>query len=165
MPFTKQKFCKNGHNLEETRHHNRCKICRTRSRQKWAKENVELLRVNDKRFRDSLSPEEKEKRLALTRKLRRERKYGEKYRLERYGLTEASYKVLEDKYNGRCHICLSEKSHRRDKDGCDTRFAIDHCHKTGRVRGLLCHTCNRTLGIIKENTNTLERMIQYLRDQ
>lgn len=39
---------------------------------------------------------------------------------------------------------------------------IDHCHKTKEVRGILCHNCNTALGLIKDNKQTLQNMLQYL---
>jgi hypothetical protein len=41
-------------------------------------------------------------------------------------------------------------------------LAVDHCHKTGKVRGLLCGNCNRFLGQIDDDINTAERLLEYL---
>jgi hypothetical protein len=45
-----------------------------------------------------------------------------------------------------------------------TRPVIDHCHITGKVRGLLCSKCNKALGLFSDNLNTLEQALKYLKD-
>ena len=57
-------------------------------------------------------------------------------------------------YDGHCHICCSPVE--RD---CH----IDHCHDTGKVRGLLCATCNKGLGLFKDSVPNLKAAINYLR--
>jgi hypothetical protein len=42
------------------------------------------------------------------------------------------------------------------------RFAVEHCHKTGAIRGLMCLTCNSALGMVKDSTHTLQNLINYL---
>ena len=41
---------------------------------------------------------------------------------------------------------------------------IDHCHDSGKVRGLLCHGCNTAIGLFKENIDTMLKAIKYLKD-
>lgn len=43
-----------------------------------------------------------------------------------------------------------------------TKLNVDHDHKTRNVRGLLCHNCNRALGLLKDNINSLKSAISYL---
>lgn len=76
--------------------------------------------------------------------------------LKKYGLTLAQYEELIRKQNGRCVICKSllENEIRTP--------AIDHCHKTGMVRGILCQSCNSGLAFLKTVAN-LERAIKYLK--
>lgn len=42
------------------------------------------------------------------------------------------------------------------------KLVVDHCHDTGKIRGLLCHNCNRALGLLKDSVHTLESAIDYL---
>ena len=75
-----------------------------------------------------------------------------------YNLTEASYVALLVKQNGLCAICGGiNNSGRRF-----TALAVDHCHVTRRVRGLLCNRCNRVLGLFDDNATLLEKALKYL---
>ena len=48
-------------------------------------------------------------------------------------------------------------------DTVKSTLNVDHCHETGKIRGLLCHNCNRALGLFKDNVEFLERAILYLK--
>lgn len=56
-----------------------------------------------------------------------------------------------------CQIC-NKKDPRRS-------LAIDHCHKTGIIRGLLCDNCNKALGCFKDSIENLENAIKYLKEK
>ncbi len=73
-----------------------------------------------------------------------------------YGISLKEYSELLIKQNNNCAICQTPQSKLK------TKLCIDHCHETGKVRGLLCHTCNRALGLLKDNTNILKEAIKYL---
>ena len=80
------------------------------------------------------------------------------YLLEkRYGITREIYNNLLLKQNNKCKICNKENFKTRTLD-------VDHCHKTGRIRGLLCTSCNTGIGLFKENIQLLETAIQYLKE-
>ena len=59
---------------------------------------------------------------------------------------------------GRCAICGAADPGRKQSG----HFAIDHCHTTNAVRGLLCHPCNAMLGFAKDSVETLRKAILYL---
>ena len=46
----------------------------------------------------------------------------------------------------------------------NVKLNVDHCHITNKVRGLLCHDCNRALGLLKDNTSILSSAINYLQE-
>ena len=77
-----------------------------------------------------------------------------------YGITRQDYEDMLKAQENCCKICGSEgflmKEHHRMK------LVVDHCHDSGKVRGLLCHNCNRALGLMKDSVHTLESAIDYL---
>ena len=81
-----------------------------------------------------------------------------------YGIGIEEYNTLLEKQNNRCAICESTdpKGRKSGRGGGVYVFYVDHDHKTGNVRGLLCNICNRTMGYVGENSNVLEEMIKYL---
>lgn len=77
---------------------------------------------------------------------------------KRYRLTPHAYRKLVLRAKGRCEIC------RRPR-----KLVVDHCHKTGKVRGMLCYTCNVYLGMMGDSVRRLKRFINgsisYLRSK
>ncbi len=67
------------------------------------------------------------------------------------------YDSMSEKQNHKCKIC-------NELDKQNKRLCIDHCHVTKKVRGLLCHKCNRALGQFKENIAIIENAINYLKE-
>ncbi len=78
--------------------------------------------------------------------------------LRKYGISLKDYKDLLIKQNYLCPIC------NRSQEQATKRFAVDHNHKTGKVRGLLCDLCNRALGMFKDDTSIFSRAIDYLNE-
>ncbi len=74
-----------------------------------------------------------------------------------YGITPEDRLELLKKQEGKCAICRSEYSDSRNRN-----LAIDHCHTTKKVRGLLCSNCNNGLGRFKDNVILLQNAIAYL---
>jgi len=84
--------------------------------------------------------------------------YGKDSSLKRkYGISIDQYKILLDTQNGQCAICGVQNNI------ADRMFCVDHDHKTGNIRALLCGKCNLMLGLIDENTEILENAIAYIR--
>ena len=78
------------------------------------------------------------------------------YTVKKMGLSMDDLAKMYDKTDGRCYICGT-------KEEADGKYlAIDHCHKSGNVRGLLCMPCNTGLGNFKDNVQTLRNAIKYL---
>jgi hypothetical protein len=83
---------------------------------------------------------------------------------DNYGITIEEYDALLEKQDGKCVGCLVSPTNKR--------FAVDHDHSCcpgrkscGRcVRGLLCSSCNTALGLLKENEDTIARLLVYMKD-
>lgn len=78
-----------------------------------------------------------------------------------YGINADTYYRMLDEQNGVCKICKKPEK-RRDKSGNLMRLHVDHCHKTHKVRGLLCQSCNIGLGKFEDNVDYLKTAIAYL---
>jgi hypothetical protein len=79
-----------------------------------------------------------------------------------FGITLDEYNAMFEMQKGLCAVC-GEPQKIRDKYGNLRRFSVDHHHKTGRVRQLLCGPCNLSIGLVKENVVTLNSMIDYIK--
>lgn len=71
------------------------------------------------------------------------------------------YDKLLKLQNDSCAMCKGQNQTTRN--GKIKRFSIDHCHKTGKVRGLLCSFCNSLIGYAKDDTTILQAAIDYLK--
>jgi hypothetical protein len=87
-------------------------------------------------------------------------RYKSKDRARRYMLKQ-KYNITHDEYlsmfyqqGGVCDICQEPK---------DDELCVDHCHESGTVRGLLCHKCNKALGLFKDNLASLKRALNYIK--
>lgn len=119
------------------------------------------------RYRD-LTPEQKERAKARTRAWRarnkatlsarrrelhlkhyKTRDRDSRYR-SRYGISLATYEAMFELQEGRCGICRSEDSGLKG-----AAFAVDHCHTTLEVRGLLCIQCNTKLGWFERHSDAI----------
>lgn len=78
-----------------------------------------------------------------------------------YGLDHEDYLVMLEKQNHVCAICGNPETV-KNPSGAIKPLAVDHCHKTEKVRGLLCTRCNIALGNFKDNVNILQSAINYL---
>lgn len=77
-----------------------------------------------------------------------------------YGITVEDYAKLFKAQKGKCAICGTTDPGQGKKHLC-----VDHCHKTGAIRGLLCHQCNRALGLLSDSVKVLEKSIKYLKGE
>ena len=86
------------------------------------------------------------------------KQFREKRLMRQYGITQADYRKILASQNHRCAICGTRKPGREDR-----HFKVDHDHKTGRIRGLLCHLCNVGLGSFRDDLRIVLQVIRYLR--
>ena len=78
--------------------------------------------------------------------------------LKQYGITPEEFNKMYADQNGECLICERHQTEFKET------LSVDHDHKTGRVRGLLCGACNRAIGLFKDDPNILRAAIDYLKD-
>lgn len=116
------------------RHRNECKECRNAY-------NLKLYHTNDKQKENH-------------------RKASWKHQIKKnYGLTPDAYYEMLESQEGCCKICNTHI------DSINTHVLyIDHCHITGKVRGLLCQQCNSGLGMFKDDPALLEKAKEYLNE-
>lgn len=76
----------------------------------------------------------------------------------KYGISLVEYQKMVLDHGGVCAIC-----HEPNYDG--RRLVVDHCHDTGKVRGLLCNACNGGIGLLKDSVLRLESAINYLKER
>lgn len=84
--------------------------------------------------------------------------YNRAYKLKsRYGLTLEAFTELLKSQNYKCAICDSNTT-KRKKD----TWIVDHCHKTGKVRGILCHKCNIAIAFLEDDPELMDKAKEYL---
>lgn len=88
----------------------------------------------------------------------RTKEYDLNYQMQKtYGICLEEYEAMLVSQNGVCAICSCEPPKHWKK-----RLNVDHCHTTGKVRGLLCDACNRGIGLLKDSATILNNAILYL---
>lgn len=138
--FGKDKHARDGHTYD-------CKVCRNAAA----------------RNRIAQQPGYHARRNAQTREYRADyyRRNFDRLRdlsyRKSFGITLADYNQLLDNQGGVCAVCRKPQRSARNK-----HLAVDHCHITGKIRGLLCDACNRAIGLLGDDPQTLHSAIQYL---
>lgn len=97
---------------------------------------------------NKLSPDERKKA-----HVRHQRKH-------KYGVTEAMFKDMLENQKGRCKVCNKKFTNKSRY----TTACVDHCHTTGQVRGLLCNSCNRAIGMLGDTYEAVKKAADYLKD-
>jgi hypothetical protein len=113
----------------------RCKPCDDDARKKWKKNNPEKAHLSQR----------------------------ERNLKHRFGVDLDWYQTQLKKQNYCCAICKVKENNVIKGNRADISFAVDHCHKTGKIRGLLCNQCNRALGLFKDSSELITKAIEYLK--
>lgn len=144
--------CKNGH-MEKRR--TKCNSC------------IECVRIATKKYQNT-------EKAAITyatrvRKLKESGEWGRgntsRLLKHEYGITLAEYEALFAKQNGVCAICQKPEKTIDKKQNKLRRLAVDHCHTTDKIRGLLCFECNTGIGKFGDNPQLIERAAEYVRNE
>lgn len=105
--------------------------------------------------KDTYSPEIRRK--SYLKHKEKYKKAMREYSLKRkFSLSVEDYNSMLKEQDGVCAIC---------KSTCTRSLAVDHCHTTGKIRGLLCNNCNRGIGHLKDSILLLESSIRYLKER
>lgn len=115
-----------------------------RSNKAWVQKNIESVAEKQKLWRDANKEKVSESGRRATRKIL----------YSRYGLTMDDYESILASQKGVCAICGMPPGRRP--------LSVDHCHDTGAVRGLLCHSCNTGIGFLKDSVDLLKKAAKYL---
>jgi hypothetical protein len=107
--------------------------------ERYRKEHLEGNRISSKKWQD------KNRSTAHAR-----------YIKNTYGITVAIYNSMIESQRGVCRICGSVPH-------AGKRLNIDHAHRTGAIRGLLCHSCNSAIGMLRDDPNIADAAADYLR--
>lgn len=153
----------------------RCRICRREQNKEYRKVNMRKIcqqtmawkRLNRERVRewarqDRINNPEKYKRWSRNSRIKQGLERSEKEILRRRGIDKAKYDLMVLEQDNKCAICKKEETRKSRTKGNVCRLAIDHCHETNIVRGLLCHDCNAGLGHFHDSIEILEQAILYL---
>lgn len=136
-----------------------CKVCMKAFRRKWRLS--EKGKVSERKYRKSKNGKatSKKSQEKYMKKHRGTKKYKDICR-ERHlkydsGITPLQYNEMLKQQGGGCAICGGVNASGK-------RLAVDHCHTTGKIRGLLCTACNSGLGHFHDDINNLASAIKYL---
>ena len=132
-------------------------------RSRWAKQN-QPRRNEQQRRRYWTNPETREKSVAAAKKYVKEnpewaKQNHRRQHLRKYELTPEQWQEMFSQQGERCATCKSPETAK------GKNFHVDHCHKTKKVRGILCHHCNLMLGNAKDDITRLEAAIVYLKER
>lgn len=137
-----------------------------RNRARCKKCNADAAKIYRRRYRRKIKLMER-KRYRSEARSQKSKVWGRKSKLSKFGLNQESYEIILESQNGVCAICkkpeqsvsskLTFKGERKTKN-----LAVDHCHKTRYVRGLLCSKCNSALGQFNDDVGLLINAITYL---
>lgn len=81
--------------------------------------------------------------------------------LHAYGLTLEEYNTLLSSQNNGCAVCGKPET-AKHQGGKVRDLAVDHCHTTGKVRGLLCTKCNTALGLLEDSQEIIMKLFHYV---
>lgn len=133
-----------------------CKPCAAEHARAWYRANKGRARETKRRYYEANRERVNERQREY--KASRPRQY-KAYRLKSFGLTIDDFERMLAEQDGVCAGCLHPPT---GEDRQNAVLHVDHCHETGRVRGLLCGRCNTGLGLLRDDPETLHRLAAYV---
>lgn len=158
-----KKICK-IHGEYEMNKERRCLDCKRDLSKEWNRKNREHCREKNKKYsienkerisqrKSTIYKDNPEKAKICARKTALKIKYN---------LTIEEYEMMLLSQSGVCKICLKSETQRSNKNGKIDSLRVDHCHRTDKIRGLLCSKCNFGIGHFNDDIKLLEKAIKYL---
>ena len=141
------KACRNGHIDWRDTHKGNCRSCRQLS------------------YKSCMENPERRKTKQIYNKAWKRSELGKlsnrnTHLKKRYGITHDDYLVMLGSQNGKCKICGTTETKNKNQN----YLSVDHCHKTNKIRGLLCDDCNNALGRIEDDLTRANNIIKYLEE-
>jgi hypothetical protein len=119
----------------------KCRLCKNEKSKEYKKKNADAVLNSHKIYNE---------------------KFSKRNNLKKYGLTVEDYYEMLRVQNYACYICKLPETTINSKYKKLHDLGVDHCHKTNKVRGLLCQKCNRGLGYFNDSIEILKSAIIYL---
>ena len=145
-------YCKSCHAAESIKWH-RSNADKRRAhtiayQRNWRANNKEKTKEYGRRSYKKLTPEQKKQKAHKSRMRSLQRKYG---------ISAENWQMLYERQGGLCALCRVP-----GRTGRHGILSVDHCHETGRIRGLLCTPCNSAIGILGESRERIARVLAYV---
>jgi len=148
---------------EERNANGRCKHCHRSQANKKRDNNREWF--NEKIRQDKINNPDKWIVYYKRQYANLRHKYGETLndikRASRFGLTLEQYYGMIAEQDNKCYICKQSETRKQRNDTIPEVLCVDHNHSTKQVRKLLCHACNASFGLLKENPIIIKAMLDY----
>jgi hypothetical protein len=137
-----------------------CKLCEAAQLQRWRSKNPDKVKAQEKRHNDRRKAQAKgyydpSKKGLMTMQRRNA------HLLRKYGISLDDYLKMREAQDGKCAICEELPK----PTGNKLELVVDHCHRSGKVRALLCDRCNRALGVVNDDADLLLKLRVYVTDR
>ena len=137
-----------------------CKLCNAARAKKWAfdnkAKNIMKATTWNKENRN------RHNEISVKWNSKNKRKKKNTHLQKHFGISIEEYETLFNIQEGKCAICGNTESTIDKRSNMPKMLSVDHDHVTGKIRGLLCQTCNLVLGLFKDSLDKFEKAIVYL---
>ena len=127
---------------------------------RFRKENPESVRRSKSRYNSSAKGKEASGKHAKTYRDKHRQTLRERSFIRRYGMSRQAADQQIERQGGVCALC----SEPPNGAGPNARLHVDHNHTTGQIRAMLCHKCNKAIGLARENPSLLRKMANYIEE-
>ena len=151
--------------LDQVNSRGQCKACACIRNSEYKKNNRAL--INERNAKDREKNPEKWKQIYRNHNIRLKEKHGILSSLitvcKLRKITIDEYNAMVDKQENKCAICIQPETRLNSGGTSVSRLCVDHCHTTNKVRGLLCHSCNVSIGAFHDDPIRMYRAIRYIK--